>query len=65
MAGTYALAKSGLLAKLGVILLKFWKLIALAFVGLVAGISKFFKRKKFDDETLYLPDDSDNNNVSN
>jgi len=36
------LAKAGILAKLGVMLAKFWKVIALAVVGLFAGIKRFF-----------------------
>jgi uncharacterized membrane-anchored protein len=42
------LVKTGLLAKLGLILVKAWKLIAVGFVGLVAGIKKFFGRKKVE-----------------
>ncbi|MCB0685638.1 MAG: DUF2167 domain-containing protein, partial [Saprospiraceae bacterium] len=40
------LAKAGLLAKLGIVLAKFWKVIAVAIVGLGAGIKKFFSSKK-------------------
>jgi len=40
------LAKAGLL----VLLLKFWKLIALGFIGIGAFIKKFVKRKKADDQ---------------
>ena len=40
------LAKTGLLAKIGIFLLKFWKLAVLAFFGIVAAIAKLFKRKK-------------------
>ena len=36
------LAKAGILAKLGVMLAKFWKIIALAIFGLFAGVRKFF-----------------------
>ena len=39
------LAKAGLLAKIGIILAKFWKIIALAFIGLFAGMKKFFGKK--------------------
>ncbi len=35
-------AKAGLLAKLGIILAKFWKIIALAVIGLGAGLKRFF-----------------------
>lgn len=35
------LAKAGILAKIGVVLAKFWKIIALAVVGLFAGLRKF------------------------
>ena len=40
------LAKSGFFAKLGVLLLKFWKLIVIGIVGLCATITKFFKRNQ-------------------
>ncbi|WNJ16089.1 DUF2167 domain-containing protein [Pontibacter sp. G13] len=40
------LAKAGLLAKLGVLLAKFWKLILLGGAGLLAGIKKFFGGKE-------------------
>lgn len=36
------LAKAGILAKLGILLAKFWKIIALAIFGLFAGVRKFF-----------------------
>ena len=39
------LAKAGLLATLGVMLAKFWKIIALAVVGLLAGLRKFLGGK--------------------
>lgn len=38
------LTKSGLLAKLGVFLLKFWKLIAVGAVAALAGVRKLFKK---------------------
>ena len=38
------LAKSGVLAKLGIFLLKFWKLIAVGAVAALAGICKLFKK---------------------
>lgn len=38
------LAKAGILAKLGLLLAKFWKIIALAVVGLFAGVKKFFTK---------------------
>lgn len=38
------LMKTGLLASIGIFLLKAWKLVALAFVGLFAGIRKFLGR---------------------
>ena len=40
------LAKSGLLAKLGILLLKFWKLLIVGIVALGAGVAKLFGRKK-------------------
>jgi uncharacterized membrane-anchored protein len=40
------LMKAGLLAKAGLILAKFWKIIAIAFVGFFAGIKKFFGKKE-------------------
>lgn len=45
VAGT-VLAKSGILAKIGIFLLKFWKIIALGVAGAFAGIVKFFKKNK-------------------
>jgi len=39
------LAKAGLLAKLGIVLAKFWKIIALAVVGFFAGFRKLFGKK--------------------
>lgn len=45
------LAKAGLLAKIGIILAKFWKIIALAFIGFFAGIKKFFGKKEEPTET--------------
>lgn len=36
------LAKAGILAKLGILLAKFWKVILLGIVGLGAGVKKFF-----------------------
>lgn len=44
------LLKAGLLAKLGLFLAKFWKVIALAVVGLGAGIKKFFFKGKKEEE---------------
>jgi uncharacterized membrane-anchored protein len=40
------LAKSGLLAKIGVLLLKFWKIIAVGVVGIAACVKKIFSSKK-------------------
>ena len=40
------LAKTGVLSKLGLLLLKFWKIIAVGAVGLVAGIKKLLGSKK-------------------
>jgi uncharacterized membrane-anchored protein len=46
--GGIAAKKLGLFATLGVLLLKFWKVIAIAGVGLVAGLGKVLARKKAD-----------------
>ncbi len=40
-----AIAKVGVFAKLGILLAKFWKIIAVGFVGLLAGIKKIFSKK--------------------
>ncbi len=40
-----ALAKVGLLAKLGIFLAKFWKIAAVGFIAFGAGIKKFFSKK--------------------
>mgnify|MGYP002622118000 CR=1 FL=1 len=47
------LAKSGLLAKLGILLLKFWKLAVLAFFGIVAAIAKLFRRRNDEEVSAY------------
>ncbi len=39
------LAKAGILAKLGVVLAKFWKIIAVGFIALTAGFRKIFTKK--------------------
>lgn len=39
------LAKTGVLSKIGIFLLKFWKLIAIGFAGAGAAIIKFFRRR--------------------
>jgi uncharacterized membrane-anchored protein len=44
------LAKTGLLAKIGIMLLKFWKLLFLGIAGLFGGVVKFFKGKRNSDE---------------
>ncbi len=44
------LAKAGILAKIGIFLAKFWKIIAIGVVGLFAGVGKFFGRKGDDSE---------------
>lgn len=43
------LAKVGILAKLGVFFAKFWKLIAIGAVALIAGIRKLFGRKEAEE----------------
>ena len=39
------LMKAGILAKIGILLAKFWKIIVFGFIGLVAGVRKFFGGK--------------------
>jgi uncharacterized membrane-anchored protein len=46
LVGGFAAKKLGLFATLGVLLAKFWKVIAVAGVGLVAGLGKLLARKK-------------------
>ncbi len=46
LVGGFAAKKLGLFATLGVLLAKFWKIIAIAGVGLVAGLAKLLGRKK-------------------
>jgi len=46
--GGIAAKKLGLFATLGVLIAKFWKIIAIAGVGLVAGLGKVLGRKKAD-----------------
>ena len=48
LVGGFAAKKLGLFATLGVLLAKFWKVIAIAGVGLVAGLGKVLGRKKAD-----------------
>ena len=43
-----ALLKAGILAKIGLVLAKFWKLIAVGFVAFFAGIRKLFGSKETD-----------------
>ena len=62
------LAKTGLLAKIGVFLLKFWKLLALAFFAIVAGVAKIFKRKNdqcYGANLVEVSKVSDNTGVKN
>jgi uncharacterized membrane-anchored protein len=49
LVGGFAAKKLGLFATLGVLLVKFWKVIAIAGVGLVAGLGKVLARKKTDE----------------
>jgi len=49
LVGGFAAKKLGLFATLGVLLAKFWKVIAIAGVGLVAGLGKVLARKKADE----------------
>jgi uncharacterized membrane-anchored protein len=48
LVGGFAAKKLGLFATLGVLLAKFWKVLAIAGVGLVAGLGKMLGRKKED-----------------
>jgi uncharacterized membrane-anchored protein len=48
LVGGFAAKKLGLFATLGVLLAKFWKVIAIAGVGLVAGLGKLLGRNKGD-----------------
>jgi uncharacterized membrane-anchored protein len=48
LVGGFAAKKLGLLATLGVLLAKFWKVVAIAGVGLAAGLGKVLGRKKAD-----------------
>ncbi len=48
LVGGFAAKKLGLFATLGVLLVKFWKVVAIAGVGLVAGLGKVLGRKKAD-----------------
>jgi uncharacterized membrane-anchored protein len=48
LVGGFAAKKLGLFATLGVLLAKFWKVIAIAGVGLVAGLGKLLARRKAD-----------------
>ena len=43
-----ALLKAGILAKIGLVLAKFWKLIAVGFFAFFAGIRKLFGSKETD-----------------
>jgi uncharacterized membrane-anchored protein len=45
------LAKAGILAKLGIFLAKFWKVIALAIVGLGVGVKRFFTKETKEERT--------------
>lgn len=56
------LAKTGLLAKLGILLAKGWKIIALAIAGVAAASKKYFKRKP-KKETLKGNNEDDQNTV--
>jgi uncharacterized membrane-anchored protein len=49
LVGGFAAKKLGLLATLGVLLAKFWKVIAIAGVGAIAGLGKVLGRKKGDE----------------
>lgn len=44
------LAKAGIFAKLGIILAKFWKIIAVGFVAVLAGFRKFFGGNQNEDQ---------------
>ena len=51
LVGGFAAKKLGLFATLAVLLAKFWKIVAVAGVGLVAGLGKLLGRKKADEST--------------
>lgn len=46
------LAKTGVLSKIGIFLLKFWKLIAIGVAGAGAAIMKYFRRKNDESDEL-------------
>lgn len=50
VAGTAILAKTGVLAKIGLFLAKAWKLIAVAVVAIGGVVAKFFGKKKKEEE---------------
>ncbi len=49
LVGGFAAKKLGLFATLGVLLVKFWKVLAIAGVGLAAGLGKLLGRKKAEE----------------
>ncbi len=49
------LAKAGILAKIGIILAKFWKLIAIGVIAFFAGFKRFFKRSSDQETTNHPP----------
>jgi uncharacterized membrane-anchored protein len=58
LVGVVAVKKLGLLAALGVFLLKVWKLGLLALAAASAAIRKFFRRKPKDEEWVEEPEDA-------
>lgn len=56
------LAKAGILAKLGILLAKFWKIIALAIFGLFAGVRRFFGGKEASEEPIANEDSNKEEN---
>ncbi len=54
------LVKTGLLAKIGLILVKLWKVIALAIAGGLGAFKKFFNKKKKNETNDLMIDEKDN-----
>lgn len=52
------LAKAGILSKIGILLAKFWKIIAIAIFGFFAGMRRFFGGKETKDTTVAMDDQS-------
>lgn len=57
VAGTALLAKTGILAKIGLFLVKAWKLIAVAVVAIGGVVAKFFGKKKKEENDVEKKDE--------